>query len=403
MNKLYFISQKISNSEKKFSKLILLIASWSLALSVATLIIIFALVNGFRDTIGNKMYSMWGNIKVQPTQNNIFPFGEYSGIVRNDSVERVLAQDKNILFFTPFITQYSIVQSKVSMEGLLLKSLQNFQAFNQFIIQGSPLNKDSADREILISKKTAERLEVKVGDKLLLHVFKAEEEKPRTRMMVIKGIYSTDVDEYDKQIAICEMSFFKNIGVEGIGGYEVYLARDKVAEIETINSELLDKLPLSWSSFTLNRTLSFIFEWLNFQRVTEHIALVIFGLLIIINIIAVFLLFVIERGTMIGILFSLGATKAAIQKIIILSGIRWILKGIFWGIVAGLGLIFLQHQFEIITLNQADYMISKAEVLINIPETIFLLLGIFALCILSLCIPALFVSIFSPMKILRFK
>lgn len=403
MDKLYFIAQKISNSKKSFSKLILIIASWSLALSVATLIIIFALVNGFRNTISDKMYSMWGNIRVQPTQNNIFPFGEYSGIPNNDTVEQVLQQDKNILFFTPFITQYSIIQSKTSMEGLLLKSLQDLQAFNRFIIKGNPLHKDSAEKQILLSQKTANRLEVGVGDKILLHIFKTEEEKPRTRMVMVQGIYNTDVDEYDKQIAICGMSLFKNIGIAGIGGYEVYLPQNKIDDIEIINTDLLDQLPLSWSSFTLNKTMSFIFEWLNFQRVTEHIALSIFALLIIINIVAVFLVFVIERGTMIGILFSLGATKLTIQKLVVLSGMRWILKGIAWGMFIGLGLLFLQHQFGFITLNQADYMIAKAEVLINIPETILLILGIFILCVLSLCIPALFVGIFSPMKILRFK
>ncbi|MGL6022285.1 MAG: ABC transporter permease [Chitinophagaceae bacterium] len=403
MNKLFFIAQKIYTSEKNFSKLILLIASWSLALSVATLIIIFALVNGFRNTISEKMYSMWGNIRVQLTQNNLFPFGEYSGILRNDKVEQVLKQDENILFFSPFITQYGIVQSKTSMEGLLLKGLQDLKMFNKFIIKGNSLNKDSSYKQILISKKTAQRLEVDVGDKVLLHIFKTDEEKPRTRLVIVQGIYNTDVDEYDKQIAICDISFFKHIGIETIGGYEVYIPKNRVEDIEIINMNLLDKLPLYWSSFTLNKTLSFIFEWLNFQRVTEHIALAIFGLLIIINIIAVFLVFVIERGTMIGILFSFGATKFTIQKIIIFSGMPWIVKGIFSGVLLGLGFVFLQDYFGFITLNQSDYMIAKAEVLVNISETILLVFGIFIICILSLFIPALFVGTFSPMKILRFK
>ena len=125
-------------------------------------------------------------------------------------------------------------------------------------------------------------------------------------------------------------------------------------------------------------------------------------LVAMINMITAFLILVLERTNMIGILKALGATNKSIQKIFLINAAYLIGKGLLWGNVIGLSIALIQQQFGIIQLNQETYYVSVVPININLLHILFLNLGTLLSCLLMLIIPSFIISKITPVKAIRY-
>ncbi len=122
-----------------------------------------------------------------------------------------------------------------------------------------------------------------------------------------------------------------------------------------------------------------------------------------INMITALLVLILERTQMIGVLKALGSNDKSIRKIFLYNAIYLIGKGLFWGNLIGIGMLLLQKQFKLITLDPNVYYVTEAPVYLGF-EYIFLLnIGIFVLCLVMLLIPSFLISKISPVKAIRFE
>jgi lipoprotein-releasing system permease protein len=121
-----------------------------------------------------------------------------------------------------------------------------------------------------------------------------------------------------------------------------------------------------------------------------------------INMIVALLVLILERTQMIGILKALGANNWNIRKIFLYNASYLILRGLFWGNVIGLGLLFIQKYFEIIKLPPESYYVTVAPVDINPITIIALNLGTILICLLVLLVPSYIITKISPVKAIKF-
>ena len=111
---------------------------------------------------------------------------------------------------------------------------------------------------------------------------------------------------------------------------------------------------------------------------------------------------VLERTRDIGILKSLGARRNSIIKLFIYQGLYLSFIGIVFGNITAFVLSKLQKDFEIISIPDSVYFISKVP--ISIEWEIYLVISIvtFTLCLLASIIPSVIASKITPISAIRF-
>ena len=79
------------------------------------------------------------------------------------------------------------------------------------------------------------------------------------------------------------------------------------------------------------------------------------------------LIIILERTQMIGILKALGARNKTIRHTFLWFSVFIIGQGLVWGNVIGIGIILLQQQTGLITLDAQTYYVSEAPMELNLP------------------------------------
>ena len=106
---------------------------------------------------------------------------------------------------------------------------------------------------------------------------------------------------------------------------------------------------------------------------------------------------------MIGILKALGSTNLSIRKVFLYNAGYLILRGLFWGNLIGLLLLFSQKYFGFITLNPESYYVKEAPIYLNFGYILSLNIGTLLLCLAMLIIPTFIISKISPVKSIKFE
>ena len=144
-----------------------------------------------------------------------------------------------------------------------------------------------------------------------------------------------------------------------------------------------------------------IFNWLDMLDLNVFIIIGLMILVAIINMTAALLVIILEKTQMIGILKSLGANNWSIRKIFILNGGYLILTGLLIGNAIGLSIIFLQSNFELITLPKENYFVSIVPMHLSLINVLAINFGSLAMCIASLVIPSYFITKIAPIKAIK--
>ena len=409
MNVASFIARRIAfNRQRSFSRFIIRLAVAATAISIAAMILTLAFANGFQYAISQKVYSLWGNIRVQHVEGNRSAISEETPIYRNDTVLRVLHADPNITTIQVFATRNAILRSKEGIEGVLLKGVEqsyDFTRLDGFLKSGRWLHfPDSGySNEISLSAYTAKQLKLQVGDKALIY-FIQPEGSPRVRSMTVTGIFKTGIEDYDKLIAFCDLRLIQRLNnwdKDQIGGYELFIRDYRRAD--TVASLIHDQLPETWSSRTIQEIYPNIFDWLNLQNITIAIVLVIMVVVATLNLVTCLIILVFERTRMVGILKAIGAPDLSIQEIFLYHGSFIAVSGMIFGNGAGLLICWLQQRYGLIPLPEETYFISKAVARLEWWHPLLVNGGTFLICFLVLMIPTFIIRKVRPVKAIQFR
>lgn len=410
MNLSFHIAKKIAfNTEKTFSRFIIRLSIAATAVSVMAMIVTLCFVNGFQETIANKVFSFWGHIRVQHFEADKSLISEEVAIEKNDTVETILKNQKGLERFQTFATKSAVIQKNKEIEGILFKGINeqyDSSRLKQFIQKGRWLhfNDSSYSREILVSTPMAKQLKLTVGDTVTVYFISTIEAKSTYRKLIIAGIYKTGIEEYDKLFAIGDLALIQRINnwqPNQIGGYEIFVKQYK--QMDSINNQLLDKLPNVWNSRTIKDVYPNIFDWLNIQDINRNIIFVIMAVVAVINLITCLLILVLERTRMIGILKALGSTNISIQKVFLFYAGFITVSGIFIGLIGGLGICWLQQLTGFITLDETNYYVSIAPVHIVWWQIILVCTSTALVCFICLIAPTILVKKIQPVKAIQFR
>jgi lipoprotein-releasing system permease protein len=410
LNLASFIAWRIAfNKKTSFSRFIIRLAIIATTISVAVMIVTFALTNGFQTTISNKVFSFWGHIRVQQFQPNKVSIAEELPIQKNDTVVRLLKKNPEVRTVQAFATKNAILKTAESVEGVLFKGVEknyDFGNLTGFLKSGKWIQfPDSGySDQVVLSEYVAGQLKLKLDDKVLIYFIQPNGAPPRPRKLRISGLYRSGIDEYDKLIAFCDLRLIQRLNdwkSDEIGGYEIFLKDYK--KMDTIASSIFYELPQGWNAETTRELYPNIFDWLNLQDQTIAIVILIMIIVAILNLITCLIILVLERTRMIGILKALGLPDTRIQQIFLYHGAIITVAGILIGNIIAVLLCWLQQRYGFITLPEEAYYISTAAVKLEWWHIPIVDAGTFIICFLTLFIPTLIIRRIQPVRAIQFR
>jgi lipoprotein-releasing system permease protein len=412
LNVAVFIARRIAfNSHQSFSRFIIRLAVTATAVSVAAMILTLAFVNGFQETVSQKVFSFWGHVRLQQYEPNKSLVAEESPLKKNDTIINELKKLPEIETIQSFATKSAVLQQQSNIEGILFKGVEqtyNFAHLKKFLLQGNwPSFTDTLySRDIAISESIAEQLQIKLHDTIKIHFIDAAGGKSSFRRLRISGIYKTGIEEYDNLFAIGDLRLIQRLNhwdKEEIGGYEIFLHDYKTMDSVNESIRNSDLVPLNWTSKTVKEVYPNIFDWLGIQDVNRNVIFIVMAAVAIINLVTCLLILVLERTRMVGILKAIGSSDATIQKIFLFNATYITLIGAGAGFLIGIGLCILQQRTGFITLNESAYYVSVAPVKIIWWQVVAVCAGTIIVCFVSLILPTLLVKSVQPVKAIQFR
>lgn len=450
MNLSYFISKRISREETgTFSSTIHKIAIITIAVGLGAAIVSFLIMSGFQSTVKHKIYSFSSHLLVR----NINSQGMLEERPINFSTIDLMQHPENypmVSHVQEYAHKPGIIKTEDELMGIAFKGISksfDVEAFKENMVEGEfiHLSDSAASLDVVLSRTIADKVNAKVGDKIIVHFFQTP---PRFRRLNVTGIYETNLTEYfDSKVIIGDLRVIQQLNdwADGVaGGVEVFIDFDRFNRSELFSLYMSDATDYIWDSDwsfpekvvetynawadydfeeialeethryigeamdydhkidQANQTYQVVFEWLGLIRRQVLILLTIILVVVCVNMISVVLILVMERTPMVGMLKALGAKNRQVRSIFIFHGVSLIFRGLLFGNFLGLGLCYLQYKFRIMKLNPHDYYMAFVPIEWSVETVVVLNFIVLAIVTVVLLIPTAITARINPIKAIRF-
>jgi lipoprotein-releasing system permease protein len=398
-----------SRNRNRFVSFISLISVIGIALSVAVLIVVLSVMNGFESEVRNKILS-------------VVPHATITGL--NDRIEDwQLLQDSSaahseVLAAAPFVTGQGML---VGAEGIAGVQLRGVLPAAEIGVSGAAeligtdvlRSLESRKYRIVIGKELARRLGVQIGDRVILMTTQGSMTPaglmPRMRRFEVAGIFYAGMYEFDRSLAYVHMEDAARL--MGMG--------NSVSGVSLSVSEPLEANRIVRSSARAYGGGVYVSDWTrehaNFFRSIELTKSIIFIILLLVvavaafNIVSTLVMVVREKTAEIAILRSMGVSAKSVLLIFVTEGTLIGLVGTCLGLLIGLlvainlgtlvGLV--ESLFNISFVAPDVYFISELPSDVQTEDVLRICGLAFLLAVLATVYPALRAAATNPARSLR--
>ena len=391
-----------------FFSVITLISFLGISSSVAVLVVVMSVMNGFRTELINKIVNINGHILIHPMQQE--------GIKDVKSIQQILKETKEVVESIPMIEAQVLAMGESQSSGALLRGIPPNNISKIDIISSNIISgKDNlSNNGVVIGSRLASSLEISVGDNITLMSPRGISSPfgtiPRSYSYDVSGIFEIGMTDYDSSVIFIDISLaqeFLNLGnVAGVIQVFVDNPDKSISYREKIDDDLnkYNVITRDWTQTNAN-----LREMLLVER---NVMFLIFSLLLVItglNIISGLIILVKDRSKEISILRAMGMNKLSIARLFVYTGAKIgffaTLVGLFIGVLVSVYVeeirLFIMSVLDITLFNpEVLYLITMPSE-IHIPEVITIALLSFILSIVSTIYPAIRSVAKDPAEALR--
>lgn len=343
------------------------------AIGVAVMLVSLAVVLGFKHEVSSKVIGFGSHIQVLSlTQNQNY---EMMPVLTNDTLIRKVKKVRGVGRIQRFATKMGILKTEENFRGLTFKGVgedYDLSFFRNCLMEGKmpKFTSKEATSEILLSKKVAGDLGVRVGDRIFAYFM--GEEAMRARRFEVAGIFATNMNDYDNNYVITDIYTVRKLNgwdEEMSSGLEVTVTDfDRVEEL-TAKLQFLhkgtDRNGVTYGVFSIKDIAAHTFAWLAVLDMNVVMILVLMILVSAFTVVSGLLIIMLERINMIGTLKVLGATNASVRKIFIHFSVMLVGQGLLLGNVFGLLVCWIQQRYHLISLDASVYYIDSVPIQFN--------------------------------------
>ncbi len=395
---------------RSFSRSIVGIAIFGIALSLAVMVVAVAIVTGFKKEISNKVTGFAAHIQVLNMDSNL-SYETAPVPARLESIDRVRELD-GVRNVQPFAIKAGIIKTGEEIHGAVLKGVDgdyDWTFIREHLTDGELISiTDSArTNDVVLSQSTASLLKLGIGDRFTMYFI---QDPPRARTFTIRGIYSTSLEEFDQLYVfgdIKQVQRLNNWQNGEVSGYEVLIDRmDDLPELkEAVRERVAFEFLEDGSRLKVDDTLqknAQIYDWLKLQDMNVVVLVILMLMVAGFNMISGLLILILERTNMIGILKALGTRNASVRKIFLYQSAYLTLVGLIWGNLFGLAICLAQKYLNLIPLDPGSYYLDTVPINLNPLHLLALNAGTMFITFLFLLIPSMIIARISPDKSIRF-
>ena len=379
-------------------------------LGVATLIIVMAVMNGFRKDLFSKILGLNGHVVVYKVGD---AFTDYDDIVKK------LAVVPGVKSAIPLVEGQIMVSSPVNALGGLVRGM------SEASLKSLPLIYDNVrfgtlqdfDKQtgVAIGMRMAAALRVNVGDTITILSARGASTPfgtaPRSKPYEITAVFELGMSEYDKTMIFMPLAESqKYFGKSGeVDVLEVVV--DDPERVTKFKEELMAAGGPTLAMSDWRQRNETFFSVLEVERNVMFIILSLIILVAALNIISGMMMLVKDKGRDIAVLRTMGATKGAVMRVFLITGASIGIAGTFAGLI--LGIVFCKNIEEIrqfvswVTgagvFNPEVYYLTKLPADINPHETMFIVIMALVLSVLATLYPSWRASRLDPVEALRYE
>jgi len=379
-------------------------------LGVATLIIVMAVMNGFRKELLDKILGLNGHILVQPLDS---PLTDY------DQVAQRISQIQGVTLAVPIVEGEALASSPFKASGVLVRGIRGddlarLGSIAQNVTQGTLEGFDQG-QGVVIGGRLAEQLSLRAGDSITLvsprGAVTPMGTMPRVKPYKIAATFQIGLSDYDSAfvfmpLAEAQAYFNRDKDVTFI---EVYVDRpDDVDRYARLITEAAKRPVFMVDWRRRNRV---FFSALQVERNVMFVILTLIVLVAALNIVSGLIMLVKDKSADIAIMRTMGATQGAILRIFVITGASIGVVGTLIGFLAGTVVClnierirqFLAWVFHADIFPKEVYFLSKLPAEMSVGETTAVVLVSLALSLLATLYPAWRAARLDPVDALRYE
>jgi lipoprotein-releasing system permease protein len=379
-------------------------------LGVATLIIVMAVMNGFRQELLSKILGLNGHLLIQPLES---PLTDYAAVA--DRVSKV----DGIYLAAPLVEGQALASSPFNASGVVVRGMlgadvAKLSQISSNIKQGTLDGFDSG-QGLAIGSRLAEQLSVRAGDNITLvsprGAVTPMGTTPRIKAYKIAAVFEIGMSEYDSAFVFMPLSeaqaYFNRAG--DVTAIEIYT--DDPDHIDRFRQSVTDAAARPIYMIDWRQRNATFFNALQVERNVMFLILTLIVLVAALNIVSGLIMLVKDKGSDIAILRTMGATQGAMMRVFLITGASIGVVGTFVGFLLGtivcLNIEEIRRFLSWLTNTQLFppelYFLSKLPADMNLKETLAVLVMALGLSLLATLYPSWRAARLDPVEALRYE
>lgn len=380
-------------------------------LGVATLIVVMAVMNGFRAELLSRILGINGHLIITPVD---MPLEDYAELAKR------INGVPGVKYAIPLVEGQVLAQGNVGsgggalVRGIRGEDLGKVTLVANNIKQGSIVAFDTAGG-VAIGRRMADNLGLALGDTITLISPEGDVSPlgttPRLKGYPVTAIFEVGMSEYDTSIVYMPFSeaqmYFNSEGKAQ--SLEVYL--DNPDNVEALKPKVEEAAQRQIYMTDWRQRNQTFFSALQVERNVMFMILTLIVLVAALNIISGLVMLVKDKGHDIAILRTMGASRGAILRIFLMTGaaigVTGTIAGVLLGVVICLNIESIRQFFSWMTgkvlFNPELYFLSQLPAKMDPRETIYVIIMALGLSFLATVFPAWRAARLDPVEALRYE
>ncbi len=403
-----FFSLRYLKAKRKqgFISVITGISILGIMIGVMALIVVLAVMNGFREDLMKKILGV---------NSHLLILSYKGGITETEAVMEKALEVDGVLSATPFIYSQVMIKHGGNIAGALLRGLDPATVgkvldIDSMIKQGSLnlLKRSKAGPQgIILGSELSKRIGAQPGDTVTL-VSPIGKLTPLGRVanegsFEVKAIFESGMYDYDSSLIYLSLADARDFLSLGDEVTVIELKVQDIDESDKIGEVIQDRLGYPYWTKDWKMMNKSLFSALKLEKVTMYIILIMIVLVGALNIISSLVMLVMEKTRDIAILRTMGASSKSIMSIFIFQGLFVGLIGTVLGLMFGSILCYLLARYKFINLPPDVYYITTLPVRMEWLDIVSIALAAVIISFLATIYPSWQASKLNPVEALRYE
>ncbi|MGL4264106.1 MAG: lipoprotein-releasing ABC transporter permease subunit [Afipia sp.] len=379
-------------------------------LGVATLIIVMAVMNGFRKELLDKILGLNGHIVVQPLES---PLTDWK-----DVAERISKAD-GIRLAAPVVDGQGLGSSPFNAAGVFIRGIraQDLNAVTSIAknIKQGTLEGFDEGQGVAIGRRLADQLSLRAGDSITLvsprGAVTPMGTTPRIKPYKVAAVFEIGMSEYDASFVFMPLTeaqaYFNR--ANDVTAIEVFTTNpDKIDVFRKAVTEAAQR-PIFLVDWRQRN--STFFNALQVERNVMFLILTLIVLVAALNIVSGLIMLVKDKGQDIAILRTMGASQGSVMRVFLITGAAIGVVGTLVGFLLGLVIClnietirqFISWMTNTELFSPELYFLSKLPAEVDVGETAAVVIMALTLSFLATLYPSWRAARLDPIEALRYE